>query len=67
MRSGPKHTTVQTQINGILGESKHSDSLKRSYLERILRYLALEHRGKFSELKDGLLVKTWERETKQVY
>jgi hypothetical protein len=58
---------IQTQINGILGESKHSDVLKRGYLERILRYVALEHKDKFPELKATVLVRTWERETRQLW
>jgi hypothetical protein len=58
---------LQTQINGILGESKHSDVVKRGYLERILRYVALDHKDKFPELKTTVLVRTWERETGQVW
>lgn len=58
---------LQTQINGILGESKHSDVVKRGYLERILRYVALDQKDRFPELKATVLVRTWERETGQVW
>lgn len=62
-----KETTLQKQINSVLGESKQSDVLKRGYLERILRYVALKHKAEFPELKSTVLVRTWVRETGQVW
>jgi hypothetical protein len=57
---------LQTLVNEVLGESKHSDIIKRGYLERILRYIALDQKDRFPELKSTVLVRTWERETGQV-
>ena len=58
---------LQTQINEILGEPSFSGIMKHGYLERILRYVALDHKDKFPELKTTVLVRTWERETGQVW
>jgi hypothetical protein len=58
---------LQTQINGILEDSKHPDIIKRGYLERTLRYVALDQKVNFPELKSTVLVRTWERETGQVW
>ncbi|KAF2876503.1 hypothetical protein BDV95DRAFT_602481 [Massariosphaeria phaeospora] len=38
-----------------------SDVVKRTRLERLLRYVALAYRQEFPELKDCALVQTWER------
>ena len=58
---------LQDQINGLLRDPQYSDIVKRNYLERVLRYVALDQKDKFSELKSSVLVRTWERETGQVW
>lgn len=42
---------------------RSSDEVRRGFVERILRQIALVHRDKFPEMIETDLVKNWERMT----
>ena len=65
LRFGPCGNTLYAQVNSILADRTHPDIVKRGFLEKVLRQVALAYRGNFPELKTSLLVRTWERETGQ--
>jgi hypothetical protein len=64
-RFGPYGNTLYAQVNSTLAGKNLPDIVKRGFLEKVLRQVALAHRGNFPELRTSLLVRTWERETGQ--
>ncbi|KAF3005827.1 hypothetical protein E8E13_008316 [Curvularia kusanoi] len=65
LRSGPGNSKLDDLISRHISNSAASEVTKRGRIERVLRYVAFDHREKFPELKSSVLVKTWEQETGQ--
>jgi hypothetical protein len=68
--SGPRRKAICDQMNSVLENPTNdpdfrAERARRVFMEQILRYVILEHREKFPELKSTELVKTWERGTGQ--
>ncbi|KAI4915434.1 uncharacterized protein J4E92_009388 [Alternaria infectoria] len=52
-----------SQIDSIIGNPRFQDKAQRSLVERALRRAVFAYKDKFPELKDTILVKTWEQKT----
>ncbi|KAF2744126.1 hypothetical protein M011DRAFT_480202 [Sporormia fimetaria CBS 119925] len=58
------HTKFRSQTTGkylktLLDDKKHTDTLRRVFLELRLRYIALDHKQSFPELANTALVQAW--------
>ncbi|KAF1998011.1 hypothetical protein P154DRAFT_564981 [Amniculicola lignicola CBS 123094] len=60
---GYRNYPLSSQLDSVLMKRNINEAEKRGRVERILRYVALDFKEKFPELKSSKLVRAWEHET----